>query len=470
MQGIDALGVNENNATPTGIDKLPDEMLIAILSCLSSVKDAVRTSVLSTRWRYLWMFISGKLEFDDRELIGFPGRGDSATVKRKKFKSWVNHVLNLHQGSAVDSLVIRFTNLRLRARSSHIDNWIHFAVKKKVQKFELNLSVPNGFHCCYKFPTIDKLFKSYVFGSLRSLRLVDVDIEDDVVRSLLVLCPSIEYLCIRASNATKNLEVVDPLPNLKELEISDCHNLESMKIYAMSLVSCTYQGREIGLPFKRTPNLTELTLGEEFFQSFMFEPNKHSSYSVQLVKLVLNLKSVRRERANVSLDLPQLYSLKWLELNTVTEFGQMLFFFMSLIKASPNLQEFKMKIVYLIDHHSLGGRYRSTPSIVKMPFPSVTASTTNGFHHKNLKLIEVVGFIGSRKEFEFLTELFKVAPLLDTVLFNTQSDSCYPLVDFVAEREEIKPMEYDSFYSELARYWAMEVKKHVPPQIKFVIT
>ncbi|EYU21352.1 hypothetical protein MIMGU_mgv1a026387mg [Erythranthe guttata] len=381
----------QNAAATVKIGDLPEDMLIHILSRMS-LKDAVRTSVLSRRWRYLWMYTSGKLEFDDRydrdiTLLDDADERSGIVIKRKKFKTWVKHILKLHRGQRVDSLVIRFTNLRLRYLSSDIDSWIYFAVKKEVKVFELNLSVEDGFHCGYKFPNIEKLLsrsrelkvKSPVFGSLRSLRLVDVDIDDEVVKYLLASCTCVEHLCIRASNATKNLEVVDPLANLKELEISDCCNLESLEISAKNLVSCTYQGKEISSPFKKTPNLTELTLGGEFCHSFIFEPNKHSSYSAQLVKLVLNLKTLvgggafslflvslclscislsyksltlscpnafcqTSERTNVPCDLPQLDSLKRLELNTVTKIGESFLFFLSLIKASPNLHELKIKV------------------------------------------------------------------------------------------------------------------------------
>ncbi|KAL7100296.1 hypothetical protein ACP275_09G138300 [Erythranthe tilingii] len=466
-----------------------------------SVKDAVRTSILSTRWRYLWMFIFGTLEFDDRE---FNGGDNSILVKRKKFKARLRHVLKLHQGGSVDSLIIQFTNLRSRVRSSDIDSWIYFAMHKDVKRFELNLSFRDGFkcdlydwiclsvnqkrikrfelnlleqegfHCCYKFPNMEKLLShshevKSVFGSLRSLRLVDVDIEDEVVQYFLASCPYIEHLCIRASQSTKNLKVVDPLLNLNQLEISDCVNLESLEISVKNLVSCTYQGREISSPFKKTPNLTELTLGGEFCQSFIFEPNKHSSYSVQLVKLVLNVKTRTPERTTVPPDLPQLYSLKRLELNIVSVAFRSLFFFMSLIKASPNLQEFKMKIAYL----TYNRRFIIHPEVARMPFPDVTRSTYEGFCHKNLKVVEMSGLMGYTTEAEFIIELLsKVAPSIEMVLFDTRTDYCHfnPLVDIVTAKEGAVIMYNFPGGRAQTKIWARKVKKICPSRINFVIT
>lgn len=123
MQGIDAKKQNV-----TEIDKLYDDLLIAILSRLS-LKEAVRTSILCSRWKNLWKFTSGTLEFDDKDTT------TGTIMKRKKFKAWVNRVLKLHQCRGVDSLVIHFTNLCLRARSSDIDSWICYAMEKEVKKF-----------------------------------------------------------------------------------------------------------------------------------------------------------------------------------------------------------------------------------------------------------------------------------------------------------------------------------------------
>ncbi|XP_073142092.1 putative F-box protein At1g57690 isoform X2 [Henckelia pumila] len=342
-----------------------------------SFKEAARTSILSRRWRYLWMFTSGTLEFEDM---------DSATgskIKWKELKARVNRVLKLHQGPSVDSFVIRIRHAR--PRLSGVNSWIHFAMQKEVKRFDLDLQVCERSYCRYKFPSIDKLLPHThevkpVFGSLRSLRLVYVHIKDEVVQHFLASCPYLEQLCIRASYITKNLQVVDPLPNLRVMEISECCQIQSLKVSAMNLVSFTYNGKKIRMLFKKIPNVSELSLGGGFCQSFMCEPNKHSSYSVQPVKLTLNLATaIPRREILAPLDLPQLQSLKRLELNIVSQVGRSLLFFASLVKVSPFLHEFRIKISYKVDQ----------PWYVisnVMMFPEVLIA--DSVCHKNLKKSE----------------------------------------------------------------------------------
>ncbi|GFP90538.1 hypothetical protein PHJA_001197700 [Phtheirospermum japonicum] len=268
---------------------------------------------------------------------------------RKRFIAWVNRVLKLHQRLTIDGLTISFSHLRYRCgrRPGYLDKWIYYAMDKEVKTLELNFARYFGGHTYYDFPNIDMLSShsrdsnKFGFGSLKSLRLTGVDIRDEVVQYFLASCPYLEQLCIRGSESTEKVRVVDPLPNLKVLEISNCINIASLEMSVVNLVSCTYQGNKITLPFKEIPNLSELTLGENFAKSFIYEPNKHSSYSAQIVKLTLNIEFYGLRNPSA---LPLLTKLEHLELNVESPVGKSLHFFTSLIKASPLLNEFKIKV------------------------------------------------------------------------------------------------------------------------------
>ncbi|XP_012856149.1 PREDICTED: uncharacterized protein LOC105975496 [Erythranthe guttata] len=239
-----------------------------------------------------------------------------------------------------------------------------------------------------------------------------------MVRYFLDSCPYIEKISIRGSVDTKDVEFVDPLPYMKVLEISECCNIQSLVISVKNLVSCTYEGNELGsFPVKNVPNLSELTLGGVFCESFVYEPNKHSNYSAQLVKLVLNLHTTSVARQIFPHDLPQLHALKRLELSIVSQVGRSLLLLTSLIKASPQLHEFKIKINYLVPCSP----FIYVSSLV--PFPEVTSVEADVFYHKNLNAVEIDGYCGCASEDEFIGPLCKIAATsLKTVIIDTDCD------------------------------------------------
>ncbi|EYU21245.1 hypothetical protein MIMGU_mgv1a023061mg, partial [Erythranthe guttata] len=459
------------------IDQLPDDILIAILSRMG-VEEAVRTSVLSSRWRYLWkhtsIYNSETLEFDDMYT-------DTGTkMDETKFKDLVNHVLKSHQGPLVESFIIRYGNVR--DRSIDIDKWIYFAMRKEVESFELNFSSCDVWlDFGYKFPEFLLSHSSCStpsFQFLRSLVLVEVDIEDEVVRYFLDSCYHIEEVCIIGSNTTKNVEVVGRSPFLRELEISECWNMQSIKISAKYIFCLTYQGSEISLQIERTPMFFELALGGEFCESFIYEPNKHSSYSFQLKNLALILQAefpFGRERTIAPADLPRLHALERLELNIESQVGRSLLFFTSLIKASPRLREFRIQVnVFTAKLHSYSPRIR-----IMMPFPEVSTVESNGVDHKNLKVVTMVGYCGCASEEDFLVQLSKMAEQsLEKIVIDTNCDY-YLNTDWVmyrvTEEEWEKPIENNKQKNTTmtrfhAKIHAEKLASSIASKIKFLIT
>lgn len=235
-----------------GIDKLPDDILINILSRLDDIKEASRTSVLAPRWRYIWRFSHGILRFDNRD--------STATgwdeFRRDEFRAFVNTVVELHQGPKVEGVCISFDTGRdmdliksntFRGADSWywvhyrwsptFEEWVFFASRKQVQSLELNFSLHDG----YKFLVLKSCMSishgpTSPFCCLITLTLGYVDIEDEVIQYFLVWCPDLEELRVRFSYATKNLRVIDP-PSLRVLEVSRCFNMQSLEISAADLIS-----------------------------------------------------------------------------------------------------------------------------------------------------------------------------------------------------------------------------------------
>lgn len=267
-----------------GIHNLTDDVIINTLSHMS-LKEAARASVVARRWRYLWRFVNGTLQFN------FTG-----ATELEKFTSWVNTVLKLHRGRYIEGMVIRLNEVPKLyyigpKNSLAIDSWLYFASWKEVRMLEL-IFYP-GME--YEFPSIDMLTShsnnvvASPFHGLRTLRLGEVQIKDEVVHYLLASCLDLEELCISGSYVTINLQVVDP-PSLRVLKIDGCRCIKSAEISAPNLVSLSYGGEGNGLVLKNLHNLRELTVTEQLYVAFVSKPKEQSWYLDQLEKLVIDMQ------------------------------------------------------------------------------------------------------------------------------------------------------------------------------------
>ncbi|XP_059636109.1 F-box/FBD/LRR-repeat protein At4g00160-like [Cornus florida] len=193
-----------------GISGLPDEILIAILSLLM-LKEAACSSILSRRWRYLWRHTTGSFNFDLKTLLGAPTeRAFSCSEheeKRTTYTNWVNEILKLHLGTCIDEMRISFDFCDQYPRD--INDWIKFAMEKGAQSHHVSRSI--GF--------------AAGFCSLTALRLVGVDITEDILENFLFNCQFLEQLGIEIQRFPKYCR---DLGNLKQVEffflgdVGDC--------------------------------------------------------------------------------------------------------------------------------------------------------------------------------------------------------------------------------------------------------
>ncbi|MFS7918014.1 putative F-box domain, leucine-rich repeat domain superfamily, F-box-like domain superfamily [Helianthus anomalus] len=125
-------GLNSNDF----ISRMPDDILIMVLSRLS-VKEAVVTSILSTRWRFLWCNLK-TLNFDARQALdNIDNDFRFYLLERYKYTKQVNGVIRSYNHPTLHHFRIRF--YLTCEYTSVIDEWLKFAVKKKVESLELDL-------------------------------------------------------------------------------------------------------------------------------------------------------------------------------------------------------------------------------------------------------------------------------------------------------------------------------------------
>ncbi|KAH6781508.1 hypothetical protein C2S51_006801 [Perilla frutescens var. frutescens] len=208
------------------MDGLPDELLISIVSLLS-VNEAARTSVLAQRWRHYWIY-NRILNFDD---------GSEMVRERKRFVDWVNRVVSLHSGESIDEFRVCLC-LDKNSNGSDIDRWIEFALRKRVQKLELNFR-QNRFgeddELVYSFPNVSNLG---IGLSLVSLSLTRVGLTQEILESFMSNCPTLEELHLENAYGLKIFRPSFRANRLlRRLALMDCMDLKIIEICSPNLVS-----------------------------------------------------------------------------------------------------------------------------------------------------------------------------------------------------------------------------------------
>ncbi|MFS7931184.1 putative F-box domain, leucine-rich repeat domain superfamily, F-box-like domain superfamily [Helianthus anomalus] len=208
------------------ISNFPDHILQLILSRLPTFEEAVRTSILSTRWRYMWTSLPS-LDLDcTRRLTNF---------KKNEFKEFVYWVL-VNKTLDLDSF-------RLCCGSYYnMSTLLDLSFSPRVEDDEV-IKLPHSLVTCdtlevlrlylYSCPLSLPTFTG--FPALRVLELISVELlNGDSVQQFLKNCPLLE-----------DLSLVDcSFPSIDDLCIS-CLNLKTLKIDNRKMLDESYDGRYV---------------------------------------------------------------------------------------------------------------------------------------------------------------------------------------------------------------------------------
>ncbi|KAJ3687093.1 hypothetical protein LUZ61_016257 [Rhynchospora tenuis] len=249
-------GPSDQNQTDL-ISNLPDCLLSSILSLLP-IRDAIRSSVLSSRWRDLWKL--NPLDFDDSTLA-FDHIGSPLSPFQTQVKTFeaVSSIASVHPGPIHS---FRISRLREPVFHCEIDNLVETLTRKGIRDLSLNLSHPEGLR--YRLPfsllqcqTLRKASLSACFfppspvvnscfPNLRELTLEFVFLWDHLLQCLLescaqlevlqlINCSGLQYVRINCSKLQKftiheqNQGSYVDLKHAKEVVIEDAPELRSLR-------------------------------------------------------------------------------------------------------------------------------------------------------------------------------------------------------------------------------------------------
>lgn len=243
------------------ISNLPGHIIDKILSHLS-LRDAVRTSVLSSKWRYKWVTLP-YLVFDNQSVL--VSTQDQTFVKNK-LVSIVDHVLLLHTGP-VHKFKLSHRDLQ---GVSDIDRWILFLSRGSVKEFILEIwkghryKLPSSIYSCQKLIHLE-LFNCLLkppsnfngFKSLKSLDLQHITMDQLAFEQMISSCPLLERLTLMNFDGFTVLNI--HAPNLLFFDVGgvfeDVSFQDTFHLAVVSIGLYVNTGIERNLAFGSTGNM-----------------------------------------------------------------------------------------------------------------------------------------------------------------------------------------------------------------------
>ncbi|XP_077233200.1 F-box/FBD/LRR-repeat protein At1g13570-like isoform X1 [Tasmannia lanceolata] len=316
------------------ISYLSDDILMCVLSRIP-LGEAVRTSVLSKRWTYLWCSIPYL------ELGEF---GMDLVYDEDGMRQWayvVRHIMDSRQAPILSCKIDAEMSEELNA---DLDEFILFLCKNGIQ----DLYLDNPWYY-YQFPTdayfCQSLNKLTLDGCevvlppffegiscLTSLTFICIIISDDDLERLISSCRLLEIFCFKDTFA------------LESFEESEWRNLRISALNLLSLELCSWRPTHISL--KAVPCLKNV-----FYRPCDFSDDIEANMLVELLMNLVHVESLKLElfqnipetldRLNLLKSLPAL-KLKKLALRADSDVTRLLSCF---LRSCPNLEELNIFIL-----------------------------------------------------------------------------------------------------------------------------
>ncbi|WJX85596.1 hypothetical protein P8452_68033 [Trifolium repens] len=409
------------------ISELPDDILSSILTMLS-IKDLLKTSVLSKRWCKLWG-LRKDLYFDIHNVLGteiellekrylvdvtrYSRTGTDRCVNLdlslKEFVKRVDQFLKNFHGTTIDSLLINF--YLESEQSNTIDQWIRFAIVRGVERINLlflgrpyvhrttenkHYKFDPALFCETNASTLKHLRLEYClvchptnldftpFKNLRSLSLRRTKLDEMFIESLLSNCRHLEELCLVFCVFKSSMP--------KIVSSSLCH-LEILSCYLLSKENYQLDTLNLNTPVLKNINfsisLQELNAFVTLCTTF---PELEIMHLDIILKVTTSLKITQPLKHLKQLNL-MIYNPFILD----NEYDPL--WILNILRASPLLQ--KLKIMYTNSYFVTNQK---------------DIRDVEMFSHDEIKVIELGGCVGNWFEIEFVINVLKYAHKLEQII------------------------------------------------------
>lgn len=216
---------------PDRLSDLPECLIVQILSLLD-MKDAVKTGLLSKRWKLLWTNVDS-IVYDychcasvNKSIQHYISFIDSTLMR--------STCLNIKRFRLLKFEIGKFKNDELVRE--FVDKWISFVLKMNVEELILDFQdLHYDYDYDYDYPAPDCLYRSSslvkfyskavqylvppLWTSLKSLSLVCMLLEDETIANILLGCPVLEELLLDEIHGLNRLNIMSP--SVKRVELSN---------------------------------------------------------------------------------------------------------------------------------------------------------------------------------------------------------------------------------------------------------
>ncbi|PWA39551.1 F-box domain, FBD domain, Leucine-rich repeat domain, L domain-like protein [Artemisia annua] len=433
------------------ISNMPDVVLLLILQGLSTTEEIVRTSILSTRWRYLWTSIP----FIDLDV----SRGPKNPTKpqKKRFKEFVSRVLE-NQTLDLNSFRLRCLNYYMPVT---IWRWVNTAVTRKAKKIDLMFCTrenhvikwPQCLVTCDSLESLrlDLYPRSFLvfpdcmsFPALKVLELNNIIAKLDMVEKFTKNYPLLEELCL--------IDCFNTYRNLGEILSISCSKLKTLRIHQLNN---DFYGRGItNLGLKVACHDLELLecVGIEFKEHFILENvnslkkavilprdkfywNEKSKLVDTIPKVLVGISHVESLSLNSFIiwlmdaapglirDFPASFpNLKKLEITT-TICAYTLNVIIRIIRCSPILESLHLIVQKALEENTLN--YGWEKESYGPEYWALDEVETREILTRHLKRVEFLEFDGLKQKLVIARCLLKYANALEELVFSWRNEEMY---------------------------------------------
>ncbi|TYH74283.1 hypothetical protein ES332_D05G388400v1 [Gossypium tomentosum] len=267
-------------ATNDFISNLHNEVLARIISDLPAI-EAIRTTLLSRRWKDLWRYAS-RLDFDPKGVRKLCG--DDIDDPREEISRVVKNIENVLLSHKRNLISCRIVHLLSSCRNGDVEKWIKYLTsEKKVQELAfrcddfqhqfyrrsrsgLGLNLPSGIFSCETLQSLE--FTHYSIRSdspfhhchnLKTLKLYHCAISTETLEAIVSSCDLLEHLSVCSSpSRLKQVRIFSQTVKTVELESlrSQGIYLSTQSLGVLVLHSMKFQAKNLVI---HAPNLRVFT-------------------------------------------------------------------------------------------------------------------------------------------------------------------------------------------------------------------